>query len=76
MDEKSPKNNKNLKPRNTFIRFASAGLQIGVTIWLGNEFGKWLDVKYNKDFLEPTVTLIAIFISIYLIIAQVIKISK
>jgi membrane protein DedA with SNARE-associated domain len=49
---------------------------MGATIWLGNLFGKWLDSKYNQDFWEPTVTLLAVFIAMYIVIAQVIKVSK
>jgi membrane protein DedA with SNARE-associated domain len=71
--------NQNKKPQkspNKFLRFASAGIQIGITIWLGNEFGKWLDIKFDKDYLEPVITLLSIFISIYLVIVQVMKISE
>lgn len=68
--------NQNQKPPNKFIRFTSAGLQIGITIWLGNEFGSWLDTRYNKEYFEPIITLISIFISLYLVISQVIKLSN
>jgi len=68
-------NNKPNKP-NTFIRFTSAGLQMGLTIWLGNELGKWLDIRYQKDFFETSITLFSIFISIYFVVSQVIKVSK
>jgi len=49
---------------------------MGGTIFLGNYFGEWLDVKYNKDYWESTITLISVFIAMYLVIAQVIKVSK
>lgn len=49
---------------------------MGVTIWLGNLLGQWLDAKFDKDFWTSTVTLIAVFIAMYLVIAQVLKISK
>ncbi len=49
---------------------------MGATIWLGNLFGKWLDTKFDKDFLESTVTLLAVFMAMYLVIMQVIKVSK
>lgn len=49
---------------------------MGATIWLGNMLGKWLDAKYNKDFWESTVTLLSVFMSMYLVISQVIKVSK
>jgi membrane protein DedA with SNARE-associated domain len=46
------------------------------TILLGNYFGEWLDTKYNKDYWESSITLISVFLSMYLVIAQVIKVSK
>lgn len=49
---------------------------MGGTIWLGNLLGSWLDEHYSKDFWETTITLIAVFIAMYLVIAQVIKVSK
>ncbi|GAA4245583.1 hypothetical protein GCM10022292_28500 [Winogradskyella damuponensis] len=49
---------------------------MGGTIFLGNYLGQWLDVTYDKDYLETTITLISILISMYLVISQVIKVSK
>ncbi|MGK0324425.1 MAG: putative membrane protein YfcA [Psychroserpens sp.] len=49
---------------------------MGATIWLGNLLGKWLDSKFDQDFLEPTVTLLSVFMAMYIVIAQVIKVSK
>ncbi len=64
------------KGPNKFIRFTSIAFQMGGTIFIGNYLGQWLDAKYNKDYLETTITLVSVFISMYLVIAQVIKISK
>ncbi|WP_231481217.1 AtpZ/AtpI family protein [Sediminibacter sp. Hel_I_10] len=64
------------KAPNKYIRFTSVAIQMGATIWLGNLFGKWLDSKYNADYWETTVTLIAVFAAMYMVIAQVIKVSK
>ena len=72
-------NNKNQKPReqpNKYIKFTSIALQMGLTIYLGNALGKWLDQKYQLQYLETTLTLFAIFASMYLVIAQVIQTSK
>jgi len=74
-DNKTNQNNKPNKP-NKFIQFTSAGLQMGATIWLGNELGKWLDARYEKDYFETILTLVSVFISIYIVISQVIKVSK
>ena len=49
---------------------------MGGTIFLGNYFGEWLDTKFNKNYWESAVTLISVFVSMYLVIAQVIKLSK
>lgn len=72
-------NQKNQKPKkqfNPYIRFVSTGLQMGLTIYLGNLLGAWLDAKYQTTYLESLVTLFAVFASMYLIISQVLKISK
>jgi F0F1-type ATP synthase assembly protein I len=73
---KKRNNQKKSKSPSKYIRFTSVAFQMGATIWLGNLFGKWLDSKYNQDFWEPTVTLLAVFIAMYIVIAQVIKVSK
>jgi len=49
---------------------------MGATIWLGNLFGKWLDTKFDNDIWENIVTLLSVFIAMYMVIAQVIKVSK
>jgi uncharacterized membrane protein YfcA len=49
---------------------------MGATIWMGNLLGKWLDSTYNQDILEAIVTLFSVFIAMYMVIAQVIKVSK
>ncbi|WP_052466994.1 AtpZ/AtpI family protein [Psychroserpens damuponensis] len=64
------------KSPSKFLRFTSVAFQMGATIWLGNLLGKWLDTKYNQEFWESTVTLLSVFISMYLVISQVIKVSK
>lgn len=69
-------NQKQEKQLNPYIRFTSVAFQMGATIYLGNLLGKWLDTKYDKDFWESIVTLFAVFLAIYQVISQVIKISK
>lgn len=73
--EKPNRNKKPYKP-NKFIQFTSTGLQMGLTIWLGNELGQWLDARYEKTYYETILTLLSVFISIYFVISQVIKVSK
>ena len=69
------KNPKSKKPLNKALQLSSAGLQMGLTIYLGFLLGKWLDVKFETTFLTQTITLCAIFISIYLLIRQANKIN-
>ena len=59
-----------------YVRFTSVAIQMGLTIWLGNLLGKWLDSEYGKDYWENIVTLISVFAAMYMVIAQVIKVSK
>jgi len=49
---------------------------MGGTIWLGNLLGSWLDSKYQTTYLENTITLFAVFAAMYLVISQVLKMSK
>jgi F0F1-type ATP synthase assembly protein I len=65
MDGQKPK-----KRPNKALALTSAGLQMGLTIYLFVILGKWLDGKYNNgDKLYIIIcTLLGTFISIYLII--------
>jgi len=49
---------------------------MGLTIWLGNLLGEWLDTRYEKDYWESTMTLLSVFIAMYMVISQVIKVSR
>ena len=64
------------KPLKNWAVFSSIGLQMGLTIFLGNKLGVWLDKRYQLDFLEETLTLVAIFASMYLIIRRVNKLNS
>lgn len=75
MQDKQKKTNKEKLP-SKYLRFTSIAFQMCGTILLGNYLGKWLDVKFSKDYLEQTITLLAVFASMYLVISQVIKLSK
>ena len=66
MSEKKPES-----PLKSWAKFSTVAIQMGVTIYLGNLLGSWLDVKFNTAFLEPAVTLLAVFLSIYVIIKAV-----
>ncbi|MFQ3180585.1 MAG: drug/metabolite transporter (DMT)-like permease [Polaribacter sp.] len=70
--EKNPKPKKSL---NKAIHLSGAGLQMGVTIYLGFILGKWLDSVFETTFLTQTVTLLAIFLAMYSLIKQANRIN-
>ncbi|WP_299761687.1 AtpZ/AtpI family protein [uncultured Dokdonia sp.] len=68
--------NKEKKALNNWAVFSGIGLQMGLTIFLGNRLGIWLDGKFETSFLETTLTLITIFASMFLIIYRVNRLNK
>ncbi|SDS49859.1 Putative F0F1-ATPase subunit Ca2+/Mg2+ transporter [Polaribacter sp. KT25b] len=69
------KNPKSKKPLNKAIQLSGAGLQMGLTIYLGFLLGKWLDKIFETAFLKETVTLLAIFLAMYSLIKQANRIN-
>ncbi|MCL7752373.1 AtpZ/AtpI family protein [Polaribacter sp. Z022] len=63
------------KPLNKALQLSGAGLQMGLTIYLGFLLGKWLDVKFETSYLTETITLIAIFLAMYSLIKQANRIN-
>jgi uncharacterized membrane protein YfcA len=72
--QKSPK--KDNKTLRNVGHLSSLALEMGVTIYLGNFLGKKADTYFETNFLEEVVTLLAIFLSIYLIIRKVSVLNK
>lgn len=72
------KNNKRGNQLNPFLRFTTIGLQMGLTIYLGSELGKWLDVTYPNDnqIYYKVVSLLAIFLAMFSVIRQVLKMTN
>ncbi len=66
------------RPLNKFLRFTSIALQMGVTIYLASLLGEWLDKKFeNENSLYLQIcTLVGVFIAMYAVIREVLKISK
>lgn len=66
------------KNSRTFLKFTGLGVQLGLSIYLGNMLGKWLDTQYPNDagWWEKGVTMFVIFGSIFSIIRQVNKITQ
>ncbi len=71
MDEKK----KNSLPK--FARLSGIGIQMGITIFLGAYFGKFLDEKFpsNKKWFTIAFTLLAVAFSLYNVLRQVNKIN-
>lgn len=70
---KEGKNNSGLR---TAAKLSGIGLQMGLTIYLGNLLGSWLDQKFEKNFWEISVTLFAIAVSLYSVIKQANELNK
>jgi membrane protein DedA with SNARE-associated domain len=71
--------NKNQKNQlNPFIRFSSIAIQMGLTIYLGSKLGEWIDLKCNNQdqLFYKIVTLLSVFIAMYSVIRQVLKITN
>lgn len=51
---------------------------MGLTIYLGSKLGAWLDVKFENQnqLYYKIVSLLAVFIAIYSVIKQVLKITN
>lgn len=67
-----------MKEKNKFIVLTGVAIQMGVTIFLGAYFGKMLDEKYpsDKKWFTMSLTILAVFISLYNILIQLKKINK
>lgn len=72
--DKQPTNSKKPNQSNSFIRFSGIAIQMVVIIYLGNLLGIYLDQKYEtaNEVFTKVVTLTAVFLSIFLVIRQVI----
>lgn len=66
------------KQPNKYFRFSGIAIQMGLTIYLGNVLGKWLDYKFNNldELYTKICTLAAVFGAMYSVIKQVSKLSK
>ncbi len=68
--------NKKKRSLRSWAIFSGLGLQIGATVYLGNRLGRWLDTKFEKTFLENTLTILAVFLAMYAVVVQVNKFNK
>ena len=70
-----PKNKRNEALKNWAV-FSGIGLQMGLIIFAGNYLGKWLDQKFTTTFIENSITLLATFGAMYLVIYRVNRMNK
>jgi len=70
--------NQSKKPLNKYLQFSGIAIQMGVTIYLGSKLGEWLDSFFlNENQLYFKIcTLFAVFLAMYAVIKQVVKLSK
>ncbi len=63
---------------NYYLRFSSAAVQMGVTIFAGSYLGKWLDSKYpmDKNWFTIICTILSVAIAIVSVLRQVNRINK
>lgn len=67
-----------MKEKNKFIVLTGVAIQMGGTIFLGAYVGKMLDEKYpsDKKWFTMSLTILAVFISLFNILNQLKKINK
>ena len=76
MEQQKLPNQSNNKGLRKAAKFSGIAIQMGLTIYLGNLLGAWLDEKYTTSFWENTITLLAVFLSMYGVIRQAIQMNK
>ena len=66
------------KQTNKWLVFMNIPFQMGLIIFLGVMFGKWLDEKFKIEgsILTIVFSLLAVFIALYNVIRQVNKMSN
>ncbi len=74
---KKPSKKKRSKA-NRYLVLSSAGLQMGITIYLGAYFGKKLDEKYpsDKNWFTIGLTLAAVVLALWQLLRQVNKLNE
>ena len=74
-----PINKKNKKKQlNKYLTLTSIPFQMGITIYLGSEIGKFIDTKCNfeKPFFLVFMILISMSVSLYSVIKQLNRINN
>lgn len=63
--------------KNKYLVLVGVAIQMGLTIFLGAYFGKYLDEKYpnDKNWFTMILTISSVFISLYLVVQQLKKLN-
>jgi F0F1-type ATP synthase assembly protein I len=71
-------NNQKKKQRNKWLALINIPIQMGVVIFVFSYVGTWLDDKYTSknSIFTITLSLLSVFISLYIVIKQVNNINK
>jgi len=66
------------KQLNKYLQLTGVAFQMGITIYLGVYFGKWLDEKYvvENSIFTIIFSLLGVFTALYYIIKQIQKLNK
>lgn len=75
MENKKKPNKKSNNTLKSIAIFTGIAAQMGVTIFLGAYFGKWLDIKYPQDkkWFTMIFTILSVGISLYMVLKQLNK---
>ncbi|QLG45210.1 AtpZ/AtpI family protein [Costertonia aggregata] len=76
MEQQKPRKPSKNNGLQTAAKLSGIAIQMGLTIYLGNLLGAWLDEKYHTSFWENTCTLLAVCISLYSVIVQANRLNK
>jgi hypothetical protein len=65
------------KPVNKWLQLTGIPIQMGIVIYLFANLGQWLDVKYPNDdnLYTKLITVLGVFVALYLVIQQLKKIN-
>ena len=66
------------KQLKSYAKFSGIAVQMCLTIYLGNLLGKYIDGEFPNDgeYYSKGITLIAVFLSMYMVISQVTKLTS
>lgn len=78
MEEKNKPLKKSSSTLKNIAIFTGIAAQMGVTIFLGAYFGKWLDAKYpaDKKWFTMIFTLLGVGIALYIVLKQINKFNN